>query len=708
MKRRALPRVVCVVAMLLIAAEAAATRWIIPAAAHVAGAAGTNWRTDLRIVNPGDGAVTARVHLLPANQDNSALDRHFDVTIPAGGQVQVGDVLATRFAFSGSAALLVDSSADELLVTSRTYNQVPGGTYGQFIPGVAESDALGIGVTGHIAMLAKAPDRRSNLGFANVSGDSGTVVVRLYDNSGAEIGFKSSTIPPWGQTQHNDVFAVAGAAARNVARAEVFGSVPLVAYASVIDQSTGDPVAVMAVREPTEVAGLVLPAAARAAGVGGSLWRTDLRIYNPTASTANVSLAYHAKGVGGAPAATVNRQVAAGAILALDDLMSSAFGLQTANGGVRITANVPLIAISRTYNQSDDGTYGQSIPAAGVSELVQAGQVGLFSGLSNVGFRSNVGFFNVGSLPVDLALELVGASGAVTASGSWRVLAGEMDQITNVFSFLGAGGATGDGPYSLRVTAPAGGPYAAFVSVVDNLSGDPVYEAATAVAGGGGGGGGTGECITLDFPSPGITVTSSIQTEVEGQQVTGSLSTTYVSTTATQARALSVLEYSVAGINTRTETETTEEYKVLANPVGYIAVDRVDTVATTTVLGFQTTTTTRETFSPALMVGPGTRWCDGEEWTTPSVTETVIVNNGTPEVGPTDSWNGVVDAVDQPLTTPAGSFVTVVATRLLTSGEDAGGWVRTWTDVATGVMVRQEIFAQGGERVGFFEATSIN
>ena len=111
-------------------------------ARHVAGAAGTSWRTDLRVVNPGTAPAQVTITLLRSGADNSSLDRNATVSVPAGGQVALSDVLESRFAHTGTAAMLIESARDDLVVTSRTYNLAPDGTYGQFIPGVRDGQAL--------------------------------------------------------------------------------------------------------------------------------------------------------------------------------------------------------------------------------------------------------------------------------------------------------------------------------------------------------------------------------------------------------------------------------------------------------------------------------------------------------------------------------------------------------------------------------------
>src|SRR5215212_3986538 len=190
---------------------AAAAEWMVPAAAHAPGVGGTNWRTDLRIVNPGGNAADVRIDLLPQNTDNSARSQSVTVSVPAQGQLSLDDVLAGRFSFTGSAALLVSSGESSLIVTSRTYNQASGGaTYGQFIPGVPTSQALGAGVPGHLIYLARNADYRTNVGFAGTTANAGKVFLWLYDSAGQLVGSGAFDILPFGQSQV-DAFAATNA-----------------------------------------------------------------------------------------------------------------------------------------------------------------------------------------------------------------------------------------------------------------------------------------------------------------------------------------------------------------------------------------------------------------------------------------------------------------------------------------------------------------
>ena len=52
-------------------------------------------------------------------------------------------------------------------------------------------------------------------------------------------------------------------------------------YTAVVDNVTGDGIAVLAERLPFETGEILLDGAARAPGLNGTHWSTDLRLFNP-------------------------------------------------------------------------------------------------------------------------------------------------------------------------------------------------------------------------------------------------------------------------------------------------------------------------------------------------------------------------------------------------------------------------------------------
>ncbi len=683
----------------LIAGTAEAARWLVPAGAHATGAQDTNWRTDLQVSNPSGEEATITVYLLEARQDNSSLDQSSSHSVPANGQLVIGDVLATDFGFSGNGGLLVESSNEHLVVTSRTYNLLgednalalpAGATFGQFIPGVNVDDALGADVEGHIVYLAKSDAFRSNVGFCAATATGGRATVTMIADDGTETGSASRDFQGFEQYQWNDIFSRTGSPDSTAARAVIVANAPIVAYGSVVDERTGDPVAVMAQAfEKVAHTTSAIAAAARAEGDRGSLWRSDLRIFNPNDTSATVTLDYRRKGRSGNPQASTTVTVGAGGILPLDDAMMAAFGLEEANGGINISSDVPVASWSRTYNQSETGTFGQSIPAEAAGSPLRADQTRVYTGLSNTGFRSNVGFFNLESEQVTLALTLLNAAGGGGKVEFYTLDPNEMDQINDVFGWAGLTDPEG-GVYTLQIDGE--GDVLTFVSVIDNLSNDPVYqpgEVRTPSPDDPPG----GACADIPLPTDGTVVSYQISGVDEGTGFSfgGTIGETYVSTSTTSSVVHTEASLTTP-IATSATSDATTDYSIVAEPAGFAAWERSETTRESALTG---TEEVIDTYDPAWLFGPLTRACEGQQWASGPVTMTRrIVGEDTS--AETFTWEGEVLAVDANFTSGAGTFTAVHWRASRTSGDGQGVGTERWYDTETGVLLlRQDTNSAG-------------
>ena len=229
------------------------------ASAHVAGAAGTNWRTDLELHNSGAGAVTCAIDLLEHGQPNPS-PRTISVNLEPGHSRRLTDVLFDQFAFSGQAALRVTPDGPGLIVTSRTYNLVlagneqglpPGATFGQYIASITLEDALTERDQGRLIQLAENDAFRTNLVLVNATFGLLTVDIELFANDGSPLGSVVRELAPYEYRQLNRIFRSATNDSVSAGYAVVRTSTPggaFFALASVVDNITGDPVAVPAVR----------------------------------------------------------------------------------------------------------------------------------------------------------------------------------------------------------------------------------------------------------------------------------------------------------------------------------------------------------------------------------------------------------------------------------------------------------------------------
>ncbi len=229
-------------------ADASTDAIYIPASAHVSGTSGTNWRTDLELHNPGTVQGRYEVDLLKRDQDNSNPSTKTFIVEP-GHSLRLEDVLLSEFGFSGAAALRITSLQGEVVVTSRTYNLTSNGTYGQFIAGVSERTAV---VTNERALqiqLSHTPGSgsgfRTNVGMLNCTGATLAIEARFFSSSGSTYGTKTYTLKPYEFIQVDKIFeAVTGSTVADgyIRLSTVTPDGRFLAYASIIDNRTGDPV----------------------------------------------------------------------------------------------------------------------------------------------------------------------------------------------------------------------------------------------------------------------------------------------------------------------------------------------------------------------------------------------------------------------------------------------------------------------------------
>ena len=179
--------------------------------------------------------------------------------------------------------------------------------------------------------------------------------------------------------------------------------------------------------------------------------------------------------------------------------------------------------------------------------------------------------------------------------------------------------------------------------------------------------------------------------EGTGFSFDGELTTTIVETTATTVSTEIHTELTAAGVDATADGTTLIEYEILDDPQGYFGILRDTSHLETEFLGNTTVEDTITTFNPAKVVGPSSRWCQGETWMAPSVSVTTQVNNGPPEQAMTPTEEGVVHSINETVTVPAGTFNAVHYTVTITSGGGSGSTVSVWLDAETGVEVKQEV-----------------
>jgi len=158
---------------------AKSTKFVLPGVADLnTGIA--SWRTDMRILNPSTTSEVVQLIFYPQNNAGAPLTS--SVTIGAGETRALDNVLQSLFQTHdvGGAVHVTTGAEAPLVVTARTYNQTGKGTFGQFIPAVTPSEAVGVGDAALQILQAEESVRyRTNLGVAEVTGKPVTVEVTV-------------------------------------------------------------------------------------------------------------------------------------------------------------------------------------------------------------------------------------------------------------------------------------------------------------------------------------------------------------------------------------------------------------------------------------------------------------------------------------------------------------------------------------------------
>ena len=244
-------RLVILINFALMCGSAAAWEGFIPAGARGPGAAGTFFQTDIRIVNLSSQDASVSLTFLPSGSDNTAA-QPVNVTVPARSSLEVNDLLGSLFELDGGVgAFRIESEAD-LAVASRTYtpsgDAACPGTFGQFIPAMTAEEALDRSVLPGISL---SPDPalgfRSNIGAVNPSDAPATASLTLRTPAGDVLGTGTLALAPFGHLQQSTASLFGAQTVQTTgAFIEVEATSPVLAYASVVDNQSGDPVFIAA------------------------------------------------------------------------------------------------------------------------------------------------------------------------------------------------------------------------------------------------------------------------------------------------------------------------------------------------------------------------------------------------------------------------------------------------------------------------------
>lgn len=196
-------------------------------------------------------------------------------------------------------------------------------------------------------------------------------------------------------------------------------------------------------------------------GANATRWRSEVVLHNATATAQQVELELRARGSDTAgPTKTLS--LAAGEVKGLPDLYT-ALGAPAGSGSLRVEGSV--MTWVRTFNQGEEGTFGQDVPAVRFAAAVPPDEVRLFPATTSqnieTGFRSNLLLLNLGGTAATFTVRGCGATTSLPVPG------GAYDQLNNLGQWLGCP----NGPFVAEVEAD--GPWFGYVSTIDPSTGDP-------------------------------------------------------------------------------------------------------------------------------------------------------------------------------------------------------------------------------------------
>ena len=225
---------------------------------------------------------------------------------------------------------------------------------------------------------------------------------------------------------------------------------------------------------------LVVPSAVRAPGLNNTTWKTDLRLFNPCDGPVDVSVKFQPEGQNNVQAFLPGFELSLGPLgsKAYRDVIQAIPSLVNteAKGSLLIEWDAPddcrPLAMSKTYNETAFGTFGQFVPALAARAPMNEDLI-LTGLIEDEGHRTNLGFANFGEEDVVLAITLYGQGGNPIGHPIYpTVPALSTAQVVRVANAAGLTNGVSD--FSVKVET-MGHQVKGYASVIDNDTGDPVY-----------------------------------------------------------------------------------------------------------------------------------------------------------------------------------------------------------------------------------------
>lgn len=441
----------------------------VPVIAYVDGVGGTPWHSDVVIANPLDRSLLLELTYQAENQAPVTRLR----SMPPRATFFYQDIVPDFFGMdSGRGPLRVApaNAGDPLPVTvSRTYAVRSFGNLGSGLP----SDRIPVAESFSIPGLLVDDDHRSSV---SVTADVGADVRATFELFRGSDGLLASnvrrTVPSGEQEQWFVDRLFPGLAVSGVPMTvRVTLDQPGVSHASVVDNASTDSAVFLGKLPSTR---WTVPVVARIEGRRGTLWTSEVSLWNASGAPVTIGLEYLAEGTDNSAGGAVAQDVHLGAFetLTLGDVAREHFGVVNGKGALVIDSTGAITVTSRVVTAGPNGgTAGngvRTVPGEGWSE----GTVVLPGVRMRDNFRTNVGFVTQNQAETFLC-KLWNASGSLVKEASVEVKPRSLRQLS-VEQIFGHSGYSPPDPVG-TITVEGGGPFLTYMTVIDGTSQDPVF-----------------------------------------------------------------------------------------------------------------------------------------------------------------------------------------------------------------------------------------
>ncbi|NOZ93760.1 MAG: CHRD domain-containing protein [Acidobacteria bacterium] len=231
------------------------TELYFPVEAAIAGQGGTQWKSDIRLVNRSGSTATVRLEYYAeggaGNAGPTAVAGPFPVN--AGSVLVLDDAVNSELGISNGKGGLGVVSDQPIDGTSRVYNDRRSdgaGTLGQQVPAMEIDEALSSGMVPMLSNVPKGSGRgfRGALGWFNPGDAPVDLEISFFAADGAFLGSASATIGGHGLVQKRADQLLAALADVPEFYATFTAAAPLFVYGTVVDNVSGDSIYIPAVK----------------------------------------------------------------------------------------------------------------------------------------------------------------------------------------------------------------------------------------------------------------------------------------------------------------------------------------------------------------------------------------------------------------------------------------------------------------------------